>query len=347
MKLQFRQIEEFVKRPFPEALAILVYGPDEGLVRERAAVMGKTVVSDLSDPFNVVELTGSQLSDTPSRLLDEAQSMSMLGGRRIVRLRDADEKHAAGIKECLAALRAGDNLIIIEAGELNPRSALRLLFENAKNAYAVPCYVEDEGDIRKILQAGLKERGYTIPSDALLYMSANVVGDRGVARSEIEKLVTYMGGQKTIAIDDVIACVGQAAMLSMDALWKAAGSGQASETDRVLKNLLSEGMFPVTILRSLQTHFSRLHITKARIAKGDNLDLALKKLKPDVFWKNKAAFETQLYGLTITQIEQIMAQLTSAEAKCKQSGADPELICSRTVFTLAQLTSKALARRRA
>lgn len=347
MKLQFKQIEAFVKKPFPEALAILVYGPDEGLIRERAQVMAKTMVEDISDPFNVVELTPAQLADAPSRLLDEAQSISMLGGRRVVRLQGADDKSAKAIESALESLRAGDNLIIVEAGELNPRSALRLLFERADNAAAVPCYVEDERDIARVLQDGLRAQGFNIPSDALSYMAANVVGDRGVARSEIEKLVTYMGREKSIRMEDVMACVGASASLSMDALWRAAGGGNVAEADRVLQNLLSEGVFGVTILRSLQTHFSRLHLTKARLAKGDNLDLALKKLKPEVFWKNKAPFEAQLYGLTLGQMEQILAQLAGAEARCKQSGAEPELIVGRAILSLSMMTGKSLSRRRA
>lgn len=347
MKLQFKQIEAFVKKPFPEALAILVYGPDEGLIRERAVMMMKTVVEDINDPFNVVDFAADILSDNPARVLDEAQSISMMGGRRVVRIRDADDKATKAIESALEALRAGDNLIIVEAGELNPRSSLRLLFEKAGNAAAVPCYVEDERDISRILADGLKAQGFSIPSDALNYMAANVVGDRGVARSEIEKLAIYMGNNKNITLDDVMACVGASAMLSMDSLWKSAGSGNAAEADRVLRTLMGEGLPAVTILRSLMTHFSRLHISKTRIARGENLDLAMKKLKPEVFWKNKAPFEAQLYGLSIEQIEQILALLGSTEARCKQTGSDPALLCGRAILSLSMITGKALQRRRA
>src|SRR5690606_23977493 len=116
--------------------------------------------------------------------------------------------------------------ILIEAGELNPRSSLRLLFEGAKNAVALPCYVEDERDISRILQDGLKSQGISISSEALLHMASNVIGDRGVARSEIEKLAVYMGGKKNIALEDVIACVGDSASLSMDTLCLNTASGR-------------------------------------------------------------------------------------------------------------------------
>ncbi|MCK6419216.1 MAG: DNA polymerase III subunit delta, partial [Alphaproteobacteria bacterium] len=61
MKLPFRAIEAFVKSPDPQARAILVYGPDAGLVKERAASMGRSVVADLNDPFNVAVLNAQIL----------------------------------------------------------------------------------------------------------------------------------------------------------------------------------------------------------------------------------------------------------------------------------------------
>ena len=42
MKLVFKQIEPFVAAPDPAARVILVYGPDQGLMKERSTRMAKT-----------------------------------------------------------------------------------------------------------------------------------------------------------------------------------------------------------------------------------------------------------------------------------------------------------------
>lgn len=345
VKLAFKAIDGFAKNPPADMLAVLVYGPDEGLVRERMALLTRHVVPDANDPFGVVELAAGDLGDTPSRLLDEAQSISMLGGRRVVRLRDADDKVANAVKATLAALRAGDNLVLVSAGELPPRSALRQMFEAAPNAAALPCYVEDERDIARVLKDGLRDAGYNMPSDALVYMSANVVGDRGVARSEIEKLITYMGGQRDIGLQDVIACVGSSAALSLDDLSKHVASGLYAEADRILSFVLSEGLPAVTVLRTLQNYFTRLSITRARIDRGENIEAAMKKLRPEVFWKHKAAFEAQVTGWSAEALQQALALLMSVEAKCKQTGSDPQILCSRAILSLAQTGARGLRRR--
>lgn len=349
MKIPAKNIDSFVKKPAPETAAILIYGPDEGLIRERLDLLTKSAVADIHDPFNVVEFSADQLLENPARLMDEARSFSMLGGRRVVRLRDASDKTTSVVKEVVAALKTGDNLLLLAAGELSARSTLRMLFESAENAAAVPCYVEDERDIGRVIGESLRTAGYTIPSEALSYMAANVTGDRAVARSEVEKLITYIGaGKKAVSYDDVVACVGNSAALSLDDLGKNVASGNFAAAERVLENILSEGTPAVSVLRNLQGYFMRLHITKARMQKGEGMEEACKKLRPPLFFKIRPAFESQLMGWSMGQMEQALTLLTSVEARCKQTASDPYTLCSRAILSLSQLGAKATgARRRA
>lgn len=343
MKIQPKNIESFIKKPPAETAAVLVYGPDEGLVRERLNALAKTIVPDIRDPFNVAEITAEKLLEQPSLLIDEAKSISMLGGRRVILIRGASDKISSMIKETLAVLKSGDNFVLVEAGSLTPRSSLRLMFEDAGHGAAIPCYVDDERDISRVLSDAIKEKGYTISSEALSYMAANVVGDRAVARSEVEKLVIYMGGKKIIAVEDVMASVGASASLSLDDLAKHIATGQFAAADRILNHVLSEGIPAVTILRTLQNHYAKLHITKARLAKGESLDMALGKIRPPLFFKAKPSFESQVMNLSIDQIEQALSIIMSAEAKCKQTGSNPDILVSRAALSLSQMA----ARRRA
>ena len=50
MKVSGAAIERFVAKPDPAARLVLVFGPDGGLVRERATKLARTVVADLNDP---------------------------------------------------------------------------------------------------------------------------------------------------------------------------------------------------------------------------------------------------------------------------------------------------------
>lgn len=347
MKLAFRDIEPFVKKPNPKVLAVLIYGPDEGLVRERMDILTRHIVSDPNDPFNVMDIEGGHLSDDPARLLDEAKSISMLGGRRVIRLRSAGDSAAKACESLLKDLNEGDNMVLVEAGELGPRSNLRLLFERMDNAVALPCYADDARNIGQIIASQLREAGYSIDPEALQILGASVLGDRGVARREVEKLITYLGDEsvgRTISVDEVIACSGDASILSFDDLTKNTASGQFVEANRILEQMLSEGMPPVTLLRALQNYFTRLHITRARMEQGEGQEKALAQLKPPLFFKVKNVFIQQLNIWGAPDLDRALSILRQAELQCKQSGMPAETICSQTVFTLSMAAQK-LARK--
>ncbi|MCH7864702.1 MAG: hypothetical protein IIC56_05750 [Proteobacteria bacterium] len=68
MKIANARVERFLRQPEPEIIAVLVYGPDQGLARERAQALVRLVVDDPGDPFRVVELTGAAVRSDPPLL---------------------------------------------------------------------------------------------------------------------------------------------------------------------------------------------------------------------------------------------------------------------------------------
>lgn len=335
MKLTWKDIEPFVKKPNPKARAILVYGPDDGLIRERATAMGLTAVPDLNDPFNVTVLNAGILSDDPARLFDEANAMSLMGGTRLIRIEDASDKLTVIFKDYLAN-PSPDNLVIIEAGELTPRSSLRLLFEKSEHGAAVPCYVDDEKGVANLIRQTLSANGYTIQSDAAAWFAQNIAGDRGRVRSEIDKMMLYMGGHsKTVTLDDVRSACGEAGDQSIDDLLYAIGSGKTEAALRAYNKLIEEGVFVVTILRSLQSHFRRLHYTKSLMQDGADMDEAMKKLQPAVFFKYADSFKSQLRKWPDAKLLSFMQRLSQVEAQTKQTGTPAETLCSQVILSLS------------
>ena len=336
MKLGYRDIEPFVKKPNPAARVILVYGPDSGLMKERAKTMGLSVVQDINDPFNAVTLSTDILNEDPARLSDEAGAISMMGGERLIRIEDASDKITPLLKTYLEN-PPETALVILEAGELSPRSSLRKLCESAKNAAAVPCYVEDERDLSRLIRETLQNEQIGIDADATSWLAANISGDRQKARGELEKLITYKGADKTpVTLDDVRACCGEAGALAIDDLVYAVAGNNTAGALKTYKQLLEEGVSFIVILRSLQNHFRRLHITKAKIEQGANADSALKSLAPPIFFKQQAAFKAQVQRWSMPGINKVLQRLMDLEAQCKQTGMPVETLCAQAVLGISK-----------
>ncbi len=339
MKLAFRDIEGFVARPTAAARVIVVYGPDAGLVTERSAIMGKTIAPDLNDPFNVVILTSDQLLDDPVRLNDEAFAQSLMGGNRLVIIRDAADGLTPLLKDYLKD-PSRDTLVIVEAGELGTKSSLRALAEKAENAVAVPCYVEDERDLTKFLQTAAKDAGFTIDRDALTALAGSLVGDRAVARGEFEKLITYKisDDDKVIRLADVEACQGDVRSRTFDELVNAVGLGDAPRMAASFTALTREQTAPVAILRTVQGHFRRLYQVHLKMEGGLDAKIAMKSLQPPVFWKYEDQFATQLRRWPRGRIENLLNMLGQVEAQTKQTAMPAETLTANILLktTLAR-----------
>ncbi len=335
MKLTWKQIDPFLKKPDPKARVVLVYGPDNGLMRERAKVIGKHTVPDLNDPFNVITLDNIILSEDPARLSDEANAISMMGGDRLIRIENGSDKITTLLKDYLKN-PSQESLIVVEAGELSTRSSLRKLCESAKNAAALPCYVEDERGIANLIRQSLTEIGLRIDADAIHWLAGNIVGDRQRARNEIEKLITFMGNdKKDVQLADVQASCGEAGAGSLDELIYAVAGAQPQKAMEAFQKLVTEGTPEIVILRTLQNHFKKIHYTNALMASGRPMDEALKSLQPPIFFKFESAFKAQLNKWTDKKLNLVMKRLSDLEAQSKKTGTPVQTLCAQAILAIS------------
>jgi len=336
LKLAFRDIEGFVKRPNPVARVCVVYGPDQGLVVERAQTIAKTVTPDLHDPFNVSALTADQVISDPARLNDEAFAQSLMGGNRVVYIRDGADALTPLLKDYLKAPSAY-TLVVIEAGELGTKSSLRALAEKAENAAAIPCYVEDERDLTRFLQAEAQAAGFTIEHAAMTMLASALVGDRRVARGEFEKLLTYKWSDpdKTIRIADVEACAGDVRSRTFDELVHAVGMGDVARMASSLATLTRENTAAVAIIRTVQGHFRRLYQAQLKMDAGFDPKAAMKSLNPPVFFKYEDAFITQMRRWPRPRIENLLNALNGVEAQTKQTSMPADTLTAQILLKAA------------
>lgn len=339
MKLTGAKAEGFLKAPDAAIRVVLVFGPDSGLVRERVTRLIKGVVADPNDPFRVAELTPAILKDDPARLADEAAAMALTGGRRVVVVRDAGDS-VASLFQGFLTNPMGDALVVVEAGELGPRSSLRKLMEGADNGAALASYADEGGSLSHVIQEELRAASLTAESDALAFLMDHLGGDRRLTRAELQKLTLYMGGPGRVRLEDAVACIGDTASLSMDDLSLATADGDHATAQRVLDRLFREGTHAVAVLRALSRHFQRLHYAAGLMAQGKSADQAMAALKPPVIFKAADRFRRQLGRWPADRAGRALEVLIETEADCKTTGMPAEELCSRAIIQLARAAGR-------
>ncbi len=335
VRIQPSHLTEFLTRPPGEIRAVLVYGADRGLIGERVESLTKSVVEDLADPFRVARLAPAEIKEGPGRLADEAASLVLTGGRRVVLIQSGTEDLSKPLAAFLEA-PPGDALIIVEGGELARRSAMCKLFEGAPNAATVACYPDDAGDIKRLIDESFRPGGIKIEPDARSYLIQNLGGDRLATRREVEKLLLYLGDEKELSLTDAIAAIGDGSAFSLEEVIHAAAGGERARLERELSRALIEGTAPVAILRALARHFMRLQLALRRMNAGKSADAAMKSLRPPVFFAFTDRFRAQLGQWQRRDPGRVLEWLMEAELACKSTGMPAEAICSRVLMRIAQ-----------
>lgn len=334
MKIPGSRAERFLERIDQTLRLALLYGPDAGLVRERAERLVRGIVGDLSDPFRIAEIRADTLRIDPARLHDEASSLALMGGRRVVRLRDAGDAAADAVSDVLDNV-SGDTLVVVEAGELAARSRLRRLCEDSAAAAAVPCYPDEAGSLAEFIRETLSGLCVAATPEAVDYLTTVLGVDRMVNRSELEKLALYAGPEEEITLDDAILCVGDSGESTMDDIAFASAAGDGAALRRALGRAYAEGTSPVAVLRVALRHFDRLHLAAAQVAAGVSADDAMKSLRPPVFFKREGAFRAQLQAWRRSDLAAAMAALVEAETACKSTGVPGEAVCGQILAGIA------------
>ena len=347
MKIEPRQIEAFLRKPDPKIRGVVVYGSDDGLVAERAAQLARTVCADLKDPFRVVDIGGDALKGDPARLADEFGAMSLMGGRRVIRVRPAGEESAAALENLAGAL-AGDALVVLESGNLTPRSGLRALAETEPNLAALPCYMDNDDALSGLVEGAARAQGITVESDALEWIVDRIGGDRGQTRSEVDKLMLYKSSDpsKTLTLADALAVLGDTAAIGADDVVAATFDGDVVALDRALDRVFAEGGNAVQLLRSLQRHTDQLHFVSGHAAAGGNLEAAMFKARGlPRGGPVRQRFERHVRAWPLRRLGDALAAILSAEIECKRTGQPDQAIVRRLCLALSSSARAAKARR--
>jgi DNA polymerase-3 subunit delta len=329
------EVDGFMARPDVGRAVVLVFGPDLGLVRERADALIRASVEDVRDPFALVRLTDDDLAADPMRLVDEAQTIPLFGGRRAIHLR-VGARNVVPSVEALLALSLRDCRAVIEAGDLKRNAPLRVLCERARNAVAIACYADNERDLMRLVDQEMRAADLAIAPDARAALVPLLGGDRRASLAEVRKLALYAHGQTGVSLDDVLAVVADASSLALDRMVDAAFAGRYGEVEAELAKARNAGTAPGTVLAAGLRQVSQLHKARLAIEGGVPLDQVMSEARPPIHFTRRQRIEAALRSWTCARLERAMVELNDAILESRRQPALAEAIAARALMRLAE-----------
>lgn len=331
------EVDGWLARPDDKIRIILFYGPDRGLVSERAKrFAGKTGLS-ADDPFSVVRLEAAEIEQLPGRLIDEARMVPMFSDRRLVWVRNAGtHKALAEDVKVLVSEPPRDAIILIEGGDLKKGAGLRAVVEAAASAMALPCYADETRGVDAVIDEELQKAGMTISLEARQALRRSLGGDRLASRGEVEKLVLYAQGHDQITVEDVSLSIGDVAGLSVDEVVDAVLEGKLDAFETSFSRLNASGNQIQAILSAMMRQFQALHAMRGVMdAKGQSAASAVAAARPPVFFSRRKTVENALQRWGAEGAGRVLERLQNAVLQTRRRPDLAEAIARHTLLAIA------------
>lgn len=339
--LRASEIDGLLRRgPDAQVRVCLVFGPDAGLVSERAARLVALYAKAPDDPFALVRLDGDVLASDPGRLVDEAGTLGLFGESRTIVVR-AGSRSIAPAVEALLKIETEGAPVVIEAGDLARSAPLRTLCEASRRALAIPCYPDDAGTLAALIDARLGERGLSIEREARALMAEHLGSDRRASLAEIEKLALFADGRGRVGIEDVEAVVSDVGTSALTTAIDAAFAGRIPALERELRRLRQDGLDNSVLLGAALRQ--ALGLMERRLSQPEGSPSALTAGWRGLHFRRKAIVEAQFARWSVSDLRRVVVHLQAAVLACRRSQGG--LADAQASAALLDLARAAAARR--
>lgn len=330
------EVDAWLAHPDPRIQLVLFYGPDRGLVSERAQAFASKTGLTLDDPFSVVRIDAADPEQARS-LIDEARTVAMFAPKRLIWVRGAAaQKDIADQVKPLAQEPPADAIVLIEGGDLKKSAPLRTAVEAGAASMALPCYADDSRGVEGLIDEEMNKAGLTITLQARQALKLALGGDRLASRGELQKLALLCRGTGRVGIDEVRESIGDVAALSADDAVDALLAGDAAGLDRVLTRMTAAGAALALLLGAALRQFQALQLMRRSMeVERKTAAAAVAAAKPPVFFARRKPIELALQRWPAEAIARALDRLQSTILETRRR---PDLASSVARQALLALT---------
>jgi len=333
-EIKSHEFERFADNPAERFRIFVLYGPDRGLVSERAAVIAAKTGIDPNDAFASLKLAVTDLQSDPGRLLDEVNAIGLFGGEKLVWVKGAaNEKPLVDALQVLADNPPETSFLIIEAGDLKKGTGLRKIAEPSRSIAAIPCYADDARSLNTLIDHELADENLRITPAARQRLIESLGGDRIASRNEVKKLALYCRGRDVIEEDDVAAIIGDASAVSADDAVDAILKGDRNGFFHATQKIISSKTPIFLVLQGCLRQFQLLDQMRAEMdEKKLQAGQVMQTLGRGIHFRRKPVIERALRAWQPAAIAREMNRLQSAILQSRQRQSLEESVALLTLL---------------
>lgn len=325
------EISRFLDTGWRSTPLVLLYGPDEGQIRTRAAALHAAILGGDAEAMNRLAFEADELNADPSRLLDEANAISMFGGTRVIAIASAGRLQKA-VWQPLIDTPPLDSILVFLADDLARSSPLRVAIEQSQHGAAIACYPASRQDILAQIDARARAAGLAVTPAARSYLAELLGGDAALTEVEIEKLILYCHGKVSIEVADIDDLVMDSSDLNGSEPIDRAFEGKLEEIESIALRSFREGINPVALLSIALNHAILLRKLVFHRSSG-TLEQAIKNER--IHFRRADRVRKQVQTWDSRLIARAVDVLSFAQDQTRRAPSLDETIAIRALWSVA------------
>lgn len=334
MNIKPEQVESIVKSLSSSIRGVVIYGSNEGMINTLSQQFIKAISPDIYDAFHVSYLEMADVAADIGALYAEFNAQSLMGGRRVVVIKEVTNLLTKPLRELLSSSKS-DSLLVITSSSLKTKDSLAVMAKDEADFYGIGCYDDRDEDITAFASKFMAKNGVNIDNNAFQLLCSRLSNDRKISANELDKLITYMGENKTIGVNDVLTIISDTSASSQEDLCYFIAQGFTEKALASYNRLVFEGENPVSIVRTISYHFMKLLDCAVKMEKGETADKVVFGLRPPLMFFRKNAFLNQLRVWNRNRIMSALSLLYQTERECKTTDFPAEQAVSFTLMRIA------------
>ena len=305
----------------------LFYGENLGLIN---FFKDKLILNYQKD--KILRFDQQEILDNENKFFDELNNISLFDEKKIFFIQNVNDKLLDIFNEILTSIN--DNGCYLFSGILEKKSKLRSFFEKEKLLNIIPCYLDNDLSIKKLIQTNLRDYS-NLTQNIINVISENCGNDRIKLFNEINKIKSYFF-EKKINYEDLVKLLNSKEDSDFNIVKDSALCGDVSNTNRLLDSFVIENEKLIFYLSTINYRLEKLkNVSDQNL---NNIEKSISSIKPPIFWKDKPIFIKQAKIWNKKKLDNALNETYSAELKIKSNlDIDRKIIIKKLIVDICNL----------
>lgn len=295
------------------------------------ALIGKFITEDNRD-FNLESFDAK--SSPVGDWIASAKTLSFFGGIKLVVVRGLHEASLPPeeVEQLLeyTAHPLEETCLVMTADKADRKK--KLFKSLTQQPWAVACEAPRERELIPWIQKRAQSMGYNLSPGAARMMIGRVGAKPGILATELDKLLTYAGENRSVTESEVAGVVGEIKIENAFALTEAVKEKNPQKALRLLHHLLDHGEDPIKIMGTLAWQLRVIWEVKHYRGKNLPLPQIAREMGAKPFVVEKAMKHTGTFSQK--ELRKSFDNLAQADRDLKGSGKDPQGILESLLLNL-------------